>query len=64
MLAARRYDAEDIAILTKHLGLSSPEDVLALCTGIFPAEPVPIGPGWRWTTRSDGSESHGGMSRP
>lgn len=41
VLAARRRDAEDIAILVKHLGLSRPEDVLALCTEIFPREPVP-----------------------
>lgn len=41
VLAARRRDAEDIAILVKHLGLSNPQDVLALCAEIFPAEPVP-----------------------
>jgi predicted nucleotidyltransferase len=41
VLAARRRDAEDIAILVKHLDLPNPEDVLALCAEIFPREPVP-----------------------
>jgi len=41
VLAARRRDAEDIAILVKHLGLSSSDDVLVLCAEIFPTEPVP-----------------------
>jgi predicted nucleotidyltransferase len=41
VLAARRRDAEDIRFLVKHLQLGSAENVLALCTEIFPDEPVP-----------------------
>jgi len=38
---ARRRDADDIRFLVKHLRLASADDVLALCTEIFPEEPVP-----------------------
>lgn len=41
VLAARRRDAEDISTLVKHLGLSSVAEVLAVCTAVFPDEPVP-----------------------
>lgn len=41
VLAARRRDAEDIQFLVEHLHLSEPEQVLALCTEIFPDEVVP-----------------------
>lgn len=41
VLAARRRDAEDIRFLVDRLGLTSAEEVLALCTEIFPDEPVP-----------------------
>jgi hypothetical protein len=40
VLAARRRDTEDIQFLVDHLGLTSVEAVLALCTEIFPDEPV------------------------
>jgi hypothetical protein len=41
VLAARRRDAEDIRFLVKHLRLASAEEVLVLCTEIFPDEDVP-----------------------
>jgi hypothetical protein len=41
VLAARRRDAEDISYLVKHLGLSDTAEVLAICTAVFPDEPVP-----------------------
>jgi hypothetical protein len=41
VLAARRRDAEDIRFLVKHLRLTGAEEVLALCTEIFPDEDVP-----------------------
>ncbi|WP_141721775.1 DUF6036 family nucleotidyltransferase [Micromonospora citrea] len=41
VLAARRRDAEDIRFLVDHLGLTSAEQVLALCAEVFPEEEVP-----------------------
>ncbi len=41
VLAARRRDAEDIGLLVQVLGLSTVDEVLALCADIFPEEPVP-----------------------
>jgi hypothetical protein len=41
VLAGRRRDADDITYLVKHLGLISTADVLAVCTAVFPDEPVP-----------------------
>jgi hypothetical protein len=41
VLAARRRDADDIRFLVQHLGLSSADDVLALCVQVFPDEEVP-----------------------
>ncbi len=41
VLAARRRDTEDIVYLVKHLGLTSAEEVLAVCAAVFPDEPVP-----------------------
>jgi hypothetical protein len=41
VLAARRRDGDDIRFLIKHLGLSSVEEILALCGEVFPDEDVP-----------------------
>jgi hypothetical protein len=41
VLAARRRDGDDIAFLIRHLHLTTVEQVLALCTEVFPDEPVP-----------------------
>jgi len=41
VLAARRRDTADIRVLVDRLGLTSADEVLALCGEIFPAEPVP-----------------------
>jgi hypothetical protein len=41
VLAARRRDSDDIRFLIKHLGLSSVEEILALCGEVFPDEDVP-----------------------
>lgn len=41
VLAARRRDADDIRFLVKHLNLTTADDVLALCTEVFPDEEVP-----------------------
>jgi hypothetical protein len=41
VLAARRRDADDIRFLLKHLGLNSVDEVLALCSEVFPDEEVP-----------------------
>ena len=41
VLAARRRDGDDIRFLVKHLGLSTVEEVLALCVEVFPDEEVP-----------------------
>lgn len=41
VLAGRRRDGDDITYLVKHLGLTSTADVLAVCTAVFPDEPVP-----------------------
>lgn len=41
VLAARRRDSDDIRFLVKHLGLSTVEDVLALCAEVFSDEEVP-----------------------
>ncbi|MFG1861303.1 DUF6036 family nucleotidyltransferase [Microbispora bryophytorum] len=41
VLASRRRDTGDISALVKRLGLSSPDEVLRVCTEIFPDEPVP-----------------------
>ncbi len=41
VLAARRRDAEDIRFLVQHLGLSTVNEVLALCAQVFPDEEVP-----------------------
>ncbi len=40
VLAARRRDAEDIRFLVRHLGLSTPAEVLGLCADVFPDEEV------------------------
>jgi len=39
--AARRRDTGDIAFLIQRLGLASVREVLALCSEVFPEEPVP-----------------------
>ena len=41
VLAARRRDSDDIRLLVKHLGLTTVDEVLALCAEIFPDEEVP-----------------------
>ncbi|MEU6710064.1 DUF6036 family nucleotidyltransferase [Nonomuraea sp. NPDC046802] len=41
VLAARRRDTGDIRALVERLGLTSVDEVLRLCTEIFPDEPVP-----------------------
>lgn len=41
VLAARRRDVEDIRFLVGRLGLSTVQQVLAVCTEVFPEEPVP-----------------------
>ncbi|MGF1662728.1 MAG: DUF6036 family nucleotidyltransferase [Kineosporiaceae bacterium] len=41
VLAGRRRDAEDITLLSGHLGLTSSAAVLAVCDDVFPDEPVP-----------------------
>lgn len=41
VLAARRRDAEDIRFLVDRLGMTSVEQVLALCVEVFPDEEVP-----------------------
>lgn len=41
VLAARRRDADDIKFLVGELGLSSVDEVLAVCTSVFADEQVP-----------------------
>jgi hypothetical protein len=41
VLAARRRDADDIRVLIEHLELTTADDVLALCAGVFPDEGIP-----------------------
>jgi hypothetical protein len=41
VLAARRRDGDDIRFLVRRLGLTSVEQVLAVCAEVFPDEPVP-----------------------
>jgi hypothetical protein len=41
VLAARRRDTGDIRALVERLELTSVDEVLRLCTEIFPDEPVP-----------------------
>ncbi len=38
--AARWRDADDIRLLVRHLGVRSGDEVIALCAGVFPDEPV------------------------
>lgn len=41
VLAARRRDNDDIRLLVAHLGLRTPDEVLALCREVFPDEELP-----------------------
>jgi predicted nucleotidyltransferase len=41
VLAARRRDSDDIRFLVRHLGLASVDEVLAVCSEVFPEEPIP-----------------------
>jgi hypothetical protein len=41
VLAARHKDTEDILFLAQHLGLTTADEILSLCTGIFPDEKPP-----------------------
>lgn len=40
-LAARNRDLDDIRMLVDHLGLTTADQVMALCARIFPDEPLP-----------------------
>jgi hypothetical protein len=40
VLAARRRDADDIRFLIQRLGLTSVDQVLAVCAEVFPDEPL------------------------
>lgn len=41
ILAARRRDAEDIAVLTRHLAVTTSAEALAITAAVFPDEIVP-----------------------
>lgn len=41
VLASRTGDRPDIALLVKHLGLTTVDEVVRLCREVFPEEPVP-----------------------
>ncbi|ETK32251.1 hypothetical protein, partial [Microbispora sp. ATCC PTA-5024] len=41
VLASRRRDTGDIRALVQRLGLTTADEVLRVCTEIFPDEPVP-----------------------
>lgn len=41
VLAGRRRDAEDIRLLAGRLGLSTVDQILAVCTAVFPDESAP-----------------------
>lgn len=41
VLASRRRDGADIALLAGRLGLTTRDEILAVCAEIFPDEPVP-----------------------
>jgi predicted nucleotidyltransferase len=41
VLAARRRDQDDIKLLAGHLGLSTMEEVLEVCSAVFPDEAMP-----------------------
>lgn len=38
--AARRRDVEDLRVLVDHLGLTSADEVVAVCVRVFPDEPL------------------------
>lgn len=40
-LAARRRDTEDLQVLVDHLELTSAEQVVDICTRVFPLKPLP-----------------------
>jgi predicted nucleotidyltransferase len=40
-LAARRRDIDDLRLLVGRLGLTTPEEVIAVCTRVFPDETLP-----------------------
>jgi predicted nucleotidyltransferase len=40
-MAARRRDIDDLRLLVGRLGLTTPEQVVAVCTRVFPDEPLP-----------------------
>jgi hypothetical protein len=40
VLAARRRDGDDIRFLIHRLGLTSVDQILAVCAEVFPDEPV------------------------
>jgi hypothetical protein len=41
VLASRTGDRADIALLVKHLDLTTVDEVVSLCEEVFPEEPVP-----------------------
>jgi hypothetical protein len=41
VMASRRRDGRDIAILARHLGLATADEVLSTCAGVFPDETPP-----------------------
>lgn len=41
VLAARRRDTEDLQVLVDHLALTSAQQVVEICTRVFPLEPLP-----------------------
>lgn len=40
-MAARRRDTDDLRLLIDHLGLTAPNQVVAVCERVFPDEPLP-----------------------
>lgn len=40
-IAARRRDTDDLRLLVGLLGLTTPEQVVAVCTRVFPDEALP-----------------------
>ncbi|SBW25593.1 hypothetical protein [Protofrankia symbiont of Coriaria ruscifolia] len=42
VLASRRRDSDDIRFLVKHLGLTTVDQILALCADVFPDDKLDI----------------------
>jgi hypothetical protein len=41
VLAARRRDEDDIRLLAEHLGVTTVQEVLDVCSAVFPDEDLP-----------------------